>query len=51
MFLGGAQNHEQEKNTQGLRGPNSCFKASKSMREPTPELNGSLKDRKSVLKF
>ena len=34
-----------------LRGPNSSFRAPKSMREPTPELNGSLKDRMRVLKF
>ena len=34
-----------------LRGPNSCFRTPKSMREPTPELDGSLKGRKSVLKF
>ena len=34
-----------------LRGPNSCFRAPKSMRETTPELNGSIKDKKSVLKF
>ena len=34
-----------------LKGPKSCFRAYKSMREPTPELNGSIKDKKSVLKF
>ena len=63
IFWEGAQNHEQEKikikikniRLRGpildLRGPNSCFRAPKSMREPTPELNGSIKDKKSVLKF
>ena len=34
-----------------LRGHNSCSRTPKSMREPTPELNGSIKDKKGVLKF
>ena len=33
-----------------LRGPNSCFRVPKSMREPASELNGSIKDKKSVLR-
>ena len=64
IFLGGSQNHKQEKvktNNSKIMpdlgthprpgGPHSCFRTPKSMREPTPELNGSLKGGKSFLKF
>ena len=57
-FWGGAQNTNKKINKYqtwepilDLRGPKSFFRTHKSMKENIPELYGSLKGRKSVLKF